>query len=155
MGYLTEKVAYLRGLAEGLKVDEQTNEGKMIVKILDILEELSSNFEDLSSEVLEGEARIDELESFADDMMEELGGCSCGDDCSCHGEDDDEDDFFSDLDDEDLEDFEFYEVVCPHCNEKVYFDEDMIKDDHLACPNCKKEIEIEFEEDDDKNGGDE
>lgn len=139
MGYLIEKVAYLRGLAEGMKVDEKTNEGKMITKILDVLEELSSNFEDLSDEVLEGEARIDELEECFDDLCEELDG-ECG--CGCEHEDDD--DFFDELDDEDLEDLDFYEIVCPHCKEKVYFDEDMIENDNLVCPNCKEEIEIEI-----------
>ena len=27
MGYLSERVSYLRGLADGLKIDEDTNEG--------------------------------------------------------------------------------------------------------------------------------
>ena len=85
MGYLVEKVAYLRGLAEGMKIDDKTNEGKMIGKILEVLEELSANFEDLSDEVLEGEARIDELEECFDELCEELDeGC----DCDCCGGDD-------------------------------------------------------------------
>ena len=138
MGYLVERVAYLRGLAEGMKIDEKTNEGKMITKILDVLEELSANFEDLSDEVLENEARVDELEECFDELCEELD-----EECGCGCEDDD-DDFFDELDDEDLEDLDFYEIVCPHCNEKVYFDEDMI-DDSLICPNCNEEIEIEFD----------
>ena len=41
---------------------------------------------------------------------------------------------------------EFYEVECPSCKEKVYFDEDMINDEVLICPNCNEKIEIEFEE---------
>ena len=139
MGYLVEKVAYLRGLAEGMQIDEKTNEGKMIAKILDVLEELSSNFEDMSDELLEAESRIDDLEECLDDICEELDG-----ECSCGCEDDDDDDFFDELDDEDLEDLDFYEILCPHCNEKVYFDEDMIENDNLVCPNCKEEIEIEI-----------
>lgn len=150
MGYLVEKVAYLRGLAEGMKLDENTNEGKMISKILDVLEELSSNFEDVSDEMLETEARIDELEECVDDIFEELDEeCDC---CHCDDEDDD-DDFFDDLDDEDLDDLDFYEILCPHCNEKVYFDEDMIENDNLICPNCREEIKIEICDDDDCNCG--
>ncbi|MBQ3225964.1 MAG: zinc ribbon domain-containing protein [Clostridia bacterium] len=143
MGYLVEKVAYLRGLAEGMKIDEKTNEGKMIGKILEVLEELSANFEDLSDEVLEGEARIDELEECFDELCEELDeGCDC--DC-CGGDDDDDDDFFDELDDEDFDDVDFYETVCTHCGEKIYFDEDMIEDDGLICPNCDKEIKFDLD----------
>lgn len=135
MGYLVEKVAYLRGLAEGMKIEDNTNEGKMILKILDVLEELSSNFEDMSDELLESESRIDELEEYVDDLS---------DDNRCNCAEDDDDDFFDELDDEDLEDLDFYEIVCPHCKEKVYFDEDMIENDNLICPNCKEEIKIEI-----------
>lgn len=154
MGYLVERVAYLRGLAEGMKIDEKTDEGKMISKILDVLEDLSTNFEDLSDEVLENEARIDELEEFADEISEELDAdydCDCDSECGCgccDDEDDDDEDFFDELSDEDLDDLAFYEVICPHCSEKVYFDEDMIEDENLVCPNCKEEIEIEFEDED-------
>lgn len=139
MGYLVEKVSYLRGLAEGMQIDEKTNEGKMIAKILDVLEELSSNFEDMSDEVLETESRIDDLEECMDSLCDELDG-----ECSCCGEEDDDDDFFDELDDEDLEDLDFYEILCPHCHEKVYFDEDMIENDNLVCPNCREEIKIEI-----------
>ena len=130
-----------------MNIDDKTNEGKMIVKILDVLDEISSNFEELSDEVLESASRIDELEELTGEIADELDG-ECGDGCSCggHSDDDDDDDFFDELDDEDLEDLEFYEVVCPHCNEKVYFDEEMIDSDNLVCPNCKEEIEIEFED---------
>ena len=38
---ITENAAYLKGLAEGLKLDESTNEGKLIVKMLDVIEELA------------------------------------------------------------------------------------------------------------------
>ncbi|MBR5156905.1 MAG: zinc ribbon domain-containing protein [Clostridia bacterium] len=140
MGYLVEQVAYLRGLAEGMQLDEKTNEGKMIAKILDVLEDISANFEDLSDDVLESEARLDELEECFDELCEELEDCDCGCDC----DDDDIDDFLDELDDEDLEDLDFYEILCPHCEEKVYFDEDMIDAEALICPNCKEEIEIEI-----------
>ena len=32
MAYLSEKVAYLKGLAEGMKLDDTKNEGKMLLK---------------------------------------------------------------------------------------------------------------------------
>ena len=138
MGYLTEKVAYLKGLADGMKIDDSTNEGKLLVNILEVLDELALNLEDLNEEVIESEARIDELEEFSADLMDELDDCDC-DDCDC-------DDCDCDCEyDEDEEDLDFYEVECPNCKEKVYFDEDMLDDDELFCPNCGEKIEIEFE----------
>ena len=44
-----------------------------------------------------------------------------------------------------LDEDDFIEVVCPHCGETVYFDEDMIdSDDGLICPNCNETIEFEI-----------
>ncbi len=141
MGYLSEQVAYLKGLAEGMKIDTSTNEGKLLVNIIDVLDEIASNMEDLNEEMIESEARIDELEDFSADILEELDGCDC-DECDCDCDDCDCDCEY----DEDEEDLDFYEVECPNCKEKVYFDEDMIADDELFCPNCEEKIEIEFEE---------
>ena len=131
MGYLTEKVAYLKGLADGMKIDDATNEGKLFSNILEVLDEIASRLEDLNEEVIESEARIDELEEFSADLLDELDDCDC-DDCDCEY-------------DEDEEDLDFYEVECPNCKEKVYFDEDMLEDDELYCPNCEEKIEIEFD----------
>ena len=133
MGYLTEKVAYLKGLADGMKIDDSTNEGKLLANILEVLDELALNLEDLNEEVIESEARIDELEEISADIIDELDDCDC-DDCDCDCEYDEDD-----------EDLDFYEVKCPSCKEKVYFDEDMLDDDELFCPNCGEKIEIEFE----------
>ncbi len=141
MGYLTEQVAYLKGLAEGMKIDESTNEGKLLISIIGVLDEIASNMEDLNEEMIESEARIDELEDLSADILEELDGCDC-DDCDCDCDDCDCDCEY----DEDEEDLDFYEVECPNCKEKVYFDEDMIAEDELFCPNCEEKIEIEFDE---------
>jgi len=122
-----------------LAIDESKAEGKLLVKIIDVLEEMAATIEDNSDAITACEERVDDLEDFADELCEEMGGCDCGcedDDCDCCDCDCDEDDF---------DDEEFYEVECPGCNEKVYFDEDML-DDELICPNCNEKIEIEFED---------
>lgn len=136
MSYLSERAAYLKGLAEGLAIDDSKSEGKLLIKMIDLLEEMAATIEDNSDAIVACEERVDDLEDFADDMIEEMSGCDCGDDeCDC-----------CDCDcDDDYDDEEFYEVECPTCNEKVYFDEDML-DDELICPNCNGKIEIEFED---------
>ena len=35
----SEKVAYLKGLAEGMEIDKETKEGKLLNVIIDILED--------------------------------------------------------------------------------------------------------------------
>ena len=42
----SEKVAYLKGLAEGLGVDKETKEGRILDAILDILEDVAHDIED-------------------------------------------------------------------------------------------------------------
>ena len=133
MAYLAEQVAYLKGLAEGLKIDDKKDEGKLLIKIIDVLEEMAATVEELDEEALDTSDRLDDIEDCLDDICEDLyddDDCDCDCDCDC--------DYDDDLD--------FYEVECPSCNEKVYFDEDMMNDETLICPNCSEKIEIEFED---------
>ena len=134
MAYLAEQVAYLKGLAEGMKIDETKDEGKLLLKIIDVLEEMAVTVEEMDDEVIENSERLDDVEDCLDEVCEDLY--------------DDEYDEFDDDDFDEEEDLDFYEVECPSCNEKVYFDEDMINDEVLVCPNCSEKIEIEFEDED-------
>ncbi len=38
---ITEKVAYLKGLAEGLGLDAQTKEGKILQTVIDVLDDMA------------------------------------------------------------------------------------------------------------------
>lgn len=138
MAYLSEQVAYLKGLAEGMNIDDTKNDGKLLLKIVEVLDEIAATVEELDEEVLDNTERLEDVEDCLDEVCEDLydDECDCGCDCDCDCDDD--------FDDE--EDMEFYEVECPTCKEKVYFDEDMIDDEILVCPNCNEKIEIEFEE---------
>lgn len=113
---ISEKVAYLKGLMEGLKIDDQTNEGKMFTAILDVLDEIALEIEDLTDEVME---LGDGLDVVSDDLgdVEDIVY-------------DDEDDF-----DEDEEE-ECYATTCPECEEEIYFDDTVLEDGALLCPNC-------------------
>lgn len=137
MGYLSEKAAYLKGLADGLKIEDKNDEGKVLAKLIDLMEEFAASIEEVNEVVEECEERIDDLDAFAEELSDCFSDCE-HEGCSCC--DEDEDDF-----DDELDDVEFYEVQCPHCNEKVYFDEDMIDTGDLVCPNCKEVIEMEID----------
>lgn len=92
---LSKKVAYLKGLMEGLKIDDSTNEGKILTIMADILDEMSATVEDIAEEV-------DETVELVDTLDEDLGEADGSIDCPNCGESLEFD--FSEIEDEDNED---------------------------------------------------
>ena len=136
---LTEKAAYIKGLAEGLGLDESKPETKIINALIDIIDDLSLSVSDLEDElVLVGEQvdavdeDLDALESYVYDDDD----CDCDCDCDCCCDDCDED--------------EFFEVECPACGEVINVDEGILESGSIECPNCGENLEfdIEYEDDD-------
>lgn len=128
---VTEKVSYLKGLAEGLGIDESEKNGKMIKAIIDVLEDMAYSVTDL-------EDGFDELIEQVDTLDEDLGIME--DDF--YGLDDDEDE----EDDEELDDEELYEVTCPSCGDTICITEDMLDEGSITCPNCGELLEFDFED---------
>lgn len=131
---ITEKVAYLKGLADGLAIDtEKSKEGKLISVIIDILEEMGMSIEDLEENAT---ALGEELDAVSDDLadVEELlygEDDEDEDDCCCCGEDDEDDDFF--------------EVECPNCQAPLVIDEDVLEAGVIECPSCHSQFAVSDE----------
>lgn len=151
-----ERVAYLRGLIEGLNLNSEKSETKMFNAIIDILEELAEGQDDLAADLDLVSAQLDEVDEDLG-MVEELlyGDCDCECDCDCGCDDDcDCGDYYkADADtkyDEPKkeEEPEYYEVECPACHEVICVDEGILEEGSVECPNCgeKLEFEIEFED---------
>ena len=127
---ISEKVAYLKGLAEGLAIDtEKSKEGKLINVIIGILEEVGMSIEDIEDNM---EALGEELDAVSDDLsdVEEVVF-----------EEDDEDEDDEDCDcccDED----DFFEVECPSCKAELHIDEDVLEAGSVVCPSCKEKFAI-------------
>ena len=121
---VTEKVSYLKGLAEGLGIDENEKNGKVIKAIIDVLDDLAFTVADL-------EDGFDELIEQVDAIDEDLG--SLEDDFY---EDEDEDDYDYEDDDEELDDEELYEVTCPSCGAK----NQVIKGRLSTCEYCGQRL---------------
>ena len=64
---ITEKVAYLKGLAEGLDLDTESKEGKLIAAIIDVLDDMSEALLDLEDELCDVEEGLDAV---SDDLSE-------------------------------------------------------------------------------------
>lgn len=128
---LSKKAAYLKGLMDGLKIDTETNEGKILAAMADLLEEMAASVEDIADEVNETVELVDIL----DEDLGELEDAVYGD----YDDDDDDDD------DEDF-DGDLYECVCPNCGDTICLDENIIADGSIECPNCGENLEFDFSE---------
>ena len=120
---ITENAAYLKGLAEGLGLNEEAPKDKLTLKLLDLVAEMAEKIEDL-------QAQCDDLNEYADELDADLGDVED----YLFSDDDDEDDEFDD--DEDG----VYEVTCPSCGEVICFD-DSVDPEDLICPSCGEEFD--------------
>ena len=114
MNYLYEKVSYLKGLSEGMELDQTTKEGKLLTQIIDVLDDFAVAINDLDEEVDEVVDYVDAIDEDLDELEEDVYG-----------------EFDDGLD----------EIQCPHCKEIIYFDEDDFNEEgdlEIVCPNCEE-----------------
>src|SRR5699024_8570163 len=101
----SEKVAYLKGMAEGLDIDtESSKEGKLISMMMDILQDVALELEDLQTEQNELGEEIDVISDDLNDVEELIYG------------DDEDDEVYEDDDDEEED---CYAAVCPNCGDEI------------------------------------
>ena len=148
---LTEKAAYIKGLADGLDFDKTTAEGKLIAALLDLTGELCNAIEEIDEDLATLNDYIEEIDEDLGAVEEYLLDELEDDDCDCCDCDDDCDCDCCDCDDEDFDDFDededYYEVVCPGCGETICFDSS-IDPENLTCPACNEKFACLCEEDD-------
>ena len=142
MSKMSEKVAYLKGLAEGLGVSGESREDKLMLAVIDALEAFAQQGEETAQKLDELEQYVEEIDSDVSDLEEAL----FSDD---EEDEDDEEDGDDDEDDGGEDDDGLIEYECPHCGTVIFFDEEAfdMEEEHL-CPNCHRPV---FDEDD---GGD-
>ena len=143
---IMQKAAFLKGLAEGMELDTDKKEGKLILALIDLVDELASKVNAIEEATIEIE---DELDEIAEELLEiETTIDECHGDCDCDCDDCDCDDYDDDFDyDCDGECF-YYTVVCPTCNNVINLDESLAKEGGMICPNCGEELEFEYEDED-------
>ena len=142
---ISEKAAYLKGLMDGLNLDTEKAEGKMISAIVDLLGDMAKRIADIeettiaiSDELDEIEEDLDAIEDFILDEEEDF---------------EEEEDLWDDEDEEYEEGFDFgdeettiYEVECA-CGEIIDFDEEVLEQGSMICPNCGETLEFSTEDD--------
>ena len=132
---ITEKVAYLKGLAEGMDLDTDKKVGKLLAAIIDTLDDIALELEDIKDDQAE---LADGLDAVSDDLedVENVVFDEWDDE-----DQEDEEYYYDDLD----EDEECYATTCPTCEETIYFDESVLEDGEVLCPNCGERLEFDLE----------
>ena len=150
---ISEKAAYLKGLMDGLQLDTEKAEGKMISAIVDLLGDVTKRLADVEETTIAISDELDEIEEDLDAIEDYI--LDEDEDDDDEWEFDDEDDEEWDDDDDYEEGFEFgdpdttiYEVECA-CGEVINFDEETLEAGSIVCPKCGETLEFSVEEDDD------
>ena len=143
---LSEKAAYLKGLMDGLDLNKDSAEGKMIAGIVDLLGEMTTSISDLEENAIAVSDALDEIEEDLD-AIEEFLMDEDEDDEDDYEDDDYDFDDEEDYDDEDDEEV-IYDVTCPTCGEVLHLDEETILKESIHCPKCNELLEFDFDEDD-------
>lgn len=152
---ISEKVAHLKGLMEGLNYPADTAEGKILYAITDILSDLALEVGDL-------EASTEQLHDYVEELDEDLGGVeeylfvTDDEDASEDEHDFDASEFDVDpldIDDEDTEDEDdedVYALDCPSCGETIYLSDSLLDETEILCPACHESISFTIEEEDEE-----
>ena len=161
---ISEKSAYLKGLMDGLKLDTETNEGKMIAAIVDLLGDMSKRMVDIEDTTIAISDELDEIEEDLDAIEDFIMDEDDDEDWDDEYEDDEDDYYDPAEDDEDPEEdaddaeepqegFDFgdedstiYEVECA-CGNIIDFDEEVLESGSIVCPNCGETLEFTFDDD--------
>ena len=126
---LTEKVAYLKGLAAGLELDKDSKETKIFEAMFDILEDMALTVNDIDEDLSAVEELVDAIDEDLDELEEYVFDEDDCCDCDCCGE-------------------ELYEIECPSCGEEIYLNDEMLDEQFVECPECGESLELDIEFDD-------
>lgn len=146
---VSEKVAYLKGLADGLGIKDSTNEGKLMLAVIDVLEAMADDIEAVDAHAKD---LSDSISDISEDMeyLEDL----------CIGDMDDDDEDYDEIDDDDDDadvctgccgscgDEQEYEVTCPKCGETITVYEEDLDFGSIRCQKCDAELEFDMSPDD-------
>ena len=124
----SERASYIRGLMDGLELDPNAKETKVLNAIVELLDDLCLSVEELDND-------LDELE---EDYYELVDDDECG--CGCghhhhHGDD--------------FDDAEF-EVTCPSCGDTIQLNDEMLEEGSIVCPGCGETLEFDFDDDEEE-----
>ena len=121
---ISEKVAYIRGLYDGLELDgEKSAEARILSEVLDVLGQIGHQLDGVDAST----GRLfDELDDLRDSVADLESVVFDGDD----GEED------------------FFEIPCPTCGEDLVVDDEALAAGVVDCPHCGGKFAMSFEDED-------
>ena len=138
---ISEKAAYLKGLMDGLNLDTEKAEGKMIAAMVELLGDVTKRLADVEETTIAISDELDEIEDDLDAIEDFI-----------MDEDEDYDDDFEDYEDDcDCDECDcdcdevIYEVECA-CGNVIEFDEDTLDQGSIVCDKCGETLEFTFED---------
>ena len=151
---ISEKAAYLKGLMDGLNLDTEKAEGKMISAIVDLLGDVTKRLSDVEETTIAISDELDEIEEDLDAIEDYI----LDEEEDDFDYEDDDYDFDDEDEDEDYEDegFDFgdedsiiYEVKCA-CGNVINFDEETLETGSIICDECGETLEFTFDDEDEE-----
>ena len=134
---ISEKVAYIQGLFDGLKLDtERSGEARILSEVLDVLREVGQQLDVMDAAMDQFDEELDTLGDTVADMEEAVF--------------DDEDEQDADFDDLDDEEEDFFEIPCPTCGEDLVVDDEALAAGLVECPVCGGRFALSFEDEKDE-----
>ncbi|MCI9367876.1 MAG: hypothetical protein HFF19_06315 [Oscillospiraceae bacterium] len=134
---ITEKVAYIQGLYDGLGLDgEKSGEARILSELLDVMKEVGQQLEGMDTAMDQFDEELDALGDSVADLEDAV-----------FDDEDEQDEFLEDLDGMDED---FFEIPCPTCGEDLVVDDEVLAAGVVDCPACGGKFALSFE--DDKDG---
>ena len=146
---ISEKAAYLKGLMEGLNLDTDEAEGKLIAAIVELMGDVTKKLTDVENTTIAISDELDEIEedldAIEDYILDEEDEYDEDDDYDFDDDDYDEDDFEDEGFDYGDEDSIIYEVKCT-CGNIINFDEETLEEGSIICDQCGETLEFTFDD---------
>lgn len=120
---MLEKVAFIKGLLQGMKLSDNDPYKELFQQILDVLDDLAATVTDM-------EENLDELDAYVAEIDEDLEAV--------------EDYLDEEDEDEDALEDDFYSIVCPTCGEEFSVDDEVAELGKINCPNCGEDLEFDL-----------
>ena len=135
---ISEKAAYVKGLFDGMELDMNDKQNKILKSLIDLVSEMAEEISELGQCYDDVCDQIDALDEdltgvedvlFEDDNDDEKV-CDCD---TCVGAGDDM----------------TYEVTCPTCGKTIALSEEAVEQGSMKCPNCDELLEFDYDDEDD------
>ena len=124
MSDLTDRAAYLRGLAEGMNLDKDKSENRLMLEMLSVMEEMAQKLSEMDADISELDEYVESIDADLNDMEEAFFS---------------DDDLYDEEEDSAFDEKEELSFDCPHCGNPMRLKaSDIDFDQSPVCPKCDK-----------------